>query len=82
MKHLALLCALLAGCTSTTVYYPNGKPQLRTNADIAQVQFSGSGWAMTGLNHSNVVKARGEAVSGRLTAMGSAVAASGIIALF
>lgn len=74
MKYL--LCLLLAGCTSTTIY-KNGKPVLRTEGDIVGLEMVGDNIRIAKLDHSSATRA---AASG-ITAAGSAVAATGLATL-
>jgi hypothetical protein len=71
----ALLALLLSGC-STTVYGPNGKPQLRTYADATDLHFIGPGTELSAatLNHSTPTKAGANGVVSGITALGAAAA--------
>lgn len=74
MKYL--LCLLLAGCTSTTVYHA-GKPILKTSGDLYGYEAQGDHVTIARVDHSSATRA---AASG-ITAAGSAVAATGLATL-
>ena len=82
MKTLPILvlCALLTGCASTTVYYPGGKPRFRTQADLVNVRVAPDGSFTADLvNHSTTNKIMGDNFANGATAVGAGLMTSGIL---
>jgi hypothetical protein len=78
-RILALLVLALSGCASTTIY-ENGKPVLRTQADVQNLTFvtsNGTKFHADSLNHSLPTRAGGSVVG----TTGAAIAASGLTTL-
>lgn len=78
---LILLCLLLTGCASTTVYGPNGKPRLRTQADLTHVRLTATSFTADLVNHSTTNEIMGKNFSNGATAVGAGIATSGILTL-
>lgn len=83
MKTIMLLaCVALTGCASTTVYGPNGKPRLKTQADLVNVRLTATSFSADLVNHSATNKIMGENFSAGATAVSAGIATSGIMAAF
>lgn len=84
MLRLFLVAALLSlgACSSTKVYYPDGKLAFYTSAD-GRVKFAGGKIKFDGvLDHSTPTKARGDAVAARIQGVAGLATALGGAALF
>jgi hypothetical protein len=80
MKYL--LCLLLfSGCASTTVYGPNGKPRLKTQADLTNVRLTSTTFTADLVNHSATNKIMGDNFSAGAAAVGAGIATSGILSI-
>lgn len=79
MKPILLLTLALTGC-STTVYGPNGKPQMRTYADATALTFTGPGTSLSAqrLSHSAPTRAALNGATAAITAAGTAAVTRGL----
>ena len=78
---LILICSLFLSCAHTTFYSPEGKKVAVFQGDMTNVEFSMTRqgdiiWLVSKVDHSTATKAQGEAASAKLTATGSALAAT------
>jgi len=86
MKTILILPLFLLVSCASTKFYQDGKLIAKFNADMDQVQYiqgaDGSiTWTAISVDHSTATKAQGEAFSSKTTAIGSAVAASGVVGI-
>lgn len=84
MKPLAAILALvLAGGAHTTLYGPDGRKLAEFQGDMQGLRYSNGAVTLEAdrLDHSTATKAQGEAASGKIASIGTAIAASGAVAL-
>jgi len=86
MIRLALLALLFTGCASTT-FYRDGQRIARLQGDMRgmTLRISADGsieWIAADVSHSAATLAQGKAASDKIGAVGAAIGAAGIMALF
>lgn len=74
---------ICTGCAQTTLYRPNGRKLAVFQGDMSAVRFrlTAAGdltWQAARVDHSTATKAQGEAAEGKIAAIGTGIAASGL----